>query len=59
LAQQLDEQFTAMLTLLDEYRRGDGFVSYTDLSDKDIRALSAQLEALSEPVSQLTAVVLR
>lgn len=58
LARQLDEQFAAMVALLDEYRRGDGFVPYTELSDKDVRVLSAQLEALSEPVSQLTAVVL-
>lgn len=59
LAKELDKQFAAMFALLDEYRQGNGFVSYTDLSDKDVRLLSAQLEALSEPVSKMTAVVLQ
>ncbi|MGV1037391.1 MAG: iron uptake system protein EfeO [Candidatus Nanopelagicales bacterium] len=59
LAKELDKQFAAMFALLDDYRQGDGFVSYTDLSTNDVRLLSAQLEALSEPVSKMTAVVLQ
>jgi iron uptake system component EfeO len=59
LAEQLDTRFAAMNRLLAQYRSGDGFVSYDDLSKQDIRKLSAQLEALSEPVSQMTVVVLQ
>lgn len=59
LAKELDKQFAAMFTLLDKYRQGNGFVSYTDLSKQDLRLLSAQLEALSEPVSKMSAVVLQ
>lgn len=58
LAATLDREFAAMATALDGHRRADGFVAYTELDDADLRALSTRLEALSEPVARLTAVLL-
>ncbi len=58
LAATLDAEFAAMQADLDAYRSGDGFVLYTELTDEQIRALSAQVEALSEPLSQLTTTIL-
>ena len=57
LATLLDERFAALQALLDEQREGDGFVLYTELSDEQIKALSDSVNALSEPLSQLTAAV--
>jgi iron uptake system component EfeO len=57
LAKQLDARFTALQTLLDGYRKGDGFVAYTTLSDAQVKELAAAVDALSEPLSRLTAAV--
>ncbi len=57
LAAQLDTQFAALQAELDKYRKGDGFVLYTDLSAEQIKALAAAVDALGEPLSQLTATV--
>jgi iron uptake system component EfeO len=59
LVSTLDRQFTAMTDLLAKYGDYDeGFVSY-DTVDQDKRNdLGAQLNALSEPLSQLTHTVL-
>ncbi|CAG7609114.1 iron uptake system protein EfeO [Leucobacter soli] len=58
LVAQLDERFADMFALLDTYGSYDqGFVFY-DTVDDDARAeLAAKLNALSEPMSQLTAAV--
>jgi iron uptake system component EfeO len=57
LATLLDERFTALQGLLDQHRQGDGFVLYTDLGDAQIKDLSDSVNALSEPLSRLTAAV--
>jgi iron uptake system component EfeO len=57
LATLLDERFAALQALLDEQREGDGFVLYTELSDEQVKALADSVNALSEPLSQLTAAV--
>lgn len=57
LAQTLDREFGALQTLLDAQRVGDGFVLYTELTKDEIRALSDQVNALAEPLSQLTAAL--
>jgi len=59
LVEQLDTEFDAINALLAEY--GDlenGFVSYTDLSEAQVKELSDQVNALAEPLSQLTQTVL-
>lgn len=57
LVATLDERFAALDALLEAQRSGDGFVLYTDLDEAEIRDLSAALDAVSEPVSQVAAVV--
>ncbi len=58
LADQLDARFAELQELLDAQREGDGFVSYDDLSSAEVKALSDAVNALSEPLSRLTAAVL-
>lgn len=57
LATTLDDRFTELQTLLDQYRDGEGFVYYDELSEDQIRELADAVNALSEPLSQLTAEV--
>jgi iron uptake system component EfeO len=58
LQQQIERRFTELQKLLDQHRTGaDGFVSYTSLSTADVRRLSDAVNALSEPLSRLTAAV--
>ncbi|GAA3551447.1 iron uptake system protein EfeO [Nocardioides daeguensis] len=57
LATELTGKFDALQALLDEYRDGDGFVLYTALSPADTKKLTDAVNALSEPLSQLTAAV--
>ncbi|MDO4897971.1 MAG: iron uptake system protein EfeO [Rothia sp. (in: high G+C Gram-positive bacteria)] len=57
LAADLDTKFAAVQQLLDQYRRGETFVSYTDLTEQQVRELSDAIDALSEPLSKLTGLV--
>ena len=58
LADQLDTRFAELQALLDAQRDGDGFVSYDELTPDEVKALSDAVNALSEPLSRLTAAVL-
>ena len=53
LEDEVRERFADVYAGLDEYREGDGFVLYTDLDEADTRALSRQIDALAEPLSQV------
>jgi iron uptake system component EfeO len=53
----LDQRFAAAEQLLEEYRVGDGFKSYTELTQDDIKKMTDAVDALSEPVSQVAGVV--
>ncbi|SDH42883.1 iron uptake system protein EfeO [Agrococcus jejuensis] len=58
LADDLETEFDAMTALLATYGSFDeGFVSYDTVGDDERNALAAQLNALAEPLSQLTAVI--
>jgi len=57
LAKTLDTEFANVQTLLDQYRKGDGWVYYTDLTQTQIKELAAAVDALGEPLSKLTSVV--
>lgn len=57
LAAQLDEEFADLQTLLDAQREGDGFVSYDTVGEDQRGELSDAVNALSEPLSRLTAAV--
>ena len=57
LGTSLDERFKAVDTLLEGYRSGDGFRLYTALTPDDIKKMTAAVDALGEPVSQVAGVV--
>jgi iron uptake system component EfeO len=57
LEKEIDKRFDELQKLLDGHRRGDQFVSYTSLSRAEVRRLSDSVNALSEPLSKLTAAV--
>lgn len=52
-------KFTALQKVLDKHRKGDGFKLYTELSKTEIKELSDAVNALSEPLSKVTAAVLK
>ncbi|WP_431277592.1 iron uptake system protein EfeO [Leifsonia poae] len=56
---KLDTEFASIQKLLDQYKSGDGFVSYTELSTAQVKELSDQVNALSEPLSQLTSTIVK
>lgn len=55
----LEDNFSALQALLDQYRAGDGFLLYTELTDEQIQELSSAVDSLSEPLSKLTAAVVK
>jgi len=57
LDRQIDTRFTALEKLLDQQRKGTGFAFYDDLSRSQVKQLSDAVNALSEPLSRLTAAV--
>jgi iron uptake system component EfeO len=57
LATRIEARFDALQALLDAQREGDGFRRYDQLSTAQVKALSDAVNALSEPLSGLTAVV--
>jgi len=58
LAAQLDTAFDDLQALLDAQKVGDGFKTYDQLTPDEIKGLSDAVNALSEPLSKLTAAVL-
>lgn len=57
LADTLTARFASLQVLLDGYRDGEGFVLYTDLDAAEVKTLADAVNALAEPLSQLTAAV--
>ncbi|MFW0170600.1 iron uptake system protein EfeO [Rothia sp. P5766] len=58
LGTTLEAKFDDVQKLLDQYQQGDEFTPYTDLSQEQIRQLSDAIDALSEPLSQLTGAII-
>jgi iron uptake system component EfeO len=58
LATELGTRFAELQALLDAHRVGDGFEYYDELSPDEVKALADAVNALSEPLSRLTAAVL-
>lgn len=50
-------RFAELQALLDKHRAGDGFVTYDVLKPAEVKALSDAVNALSEPLSKVTAAV--
>jgi len=59
LAEQLDTRFKTLQDLLDTHAEGHSFKLYTDLTPAEIRALSDRVDAVAEPLSRVTSVVLK
>jgi iron uptake system component EfeO len=59
LAEQLDRRFTEVEQALAPYGSGATYTSYDRLTKEQVRALAAKVDALSEPLSRLTATVVR
>ena len=57
LQKALDEKFTALSTMLGSHRENGAFVSYTALSDAQVKDLTVALDALSEQVAKVPGVV--
>jgi iron uptake system component EfeO len=57
LVSELHDTFAEVQAELDQYRRGDGYVAYTDLTVADTNALGTQVDALADAVSAVPALV--
>lgn len=57
LSKLISERFTDLYTLLEQQKQGEGFVSYTELTEDEVKALSQAIDALAEPLSQIGIVV--
>ncbi|NNG20209.1 peptidase M75 family protein [Naumannella sp. ID2617S] len=55
---QLTTDFAELQKLLDKHKVGDGFKTYDQLSEAEVRELSDAVNGLSEPLSKLTAAVI-
>jgi iron uptake system component EfeO len=58
LAKTLSQRFDEIDRLLAQQKEGSGYRLYTDLSKAEIKRLADSVNALSEPLSHLTAAVL-
>jgi iron uptake system component EfeO len=59
LAKEIEAKFEDVYVALEPYRRGKGFVSYTELSQADTRKLAQKIDALAEELSQVPAQIVR
>jgi iron uptake system component EfeO len=57
LGPTLDERFKAVDELLEQYRSGDGYKLYTELTPEDTKKMTEAVDALGEPVSQVAGAV--
>jgi iron uptake system component EfeO len=57
LAKEIEASFDEVYASLKPYERGDGFVSYTDLTKADTRKLAQKIDALAEELSQVPAQI--
>jgi iron uptake system component EfeO len=59
LASKIEDGYAALKQDLATYGSlEDGFTTYSDLTDDDRRVLTDDINALAEPLSQLTATIL-
>ncbi len=57
LAKEIEAQFDDVYAALKPYRRGDGFASYTELTQADTRKLAQEIDALAELLSRVPAQI--
>ncbi len=58
LDDQIATAFADLQTLLDAQRKGEGFVTYDELSEAQVKELSDAVNTLSEPLSKIAGVIL-
>ncbi len=58
-AKEIEAQFDAVHAALEPYRRGEGFVPYTGLTQADTRKLAQEIDALAELLSQVPALIVQ
>jgi iron uptake system component EfeO len=57
LAKEIEASFDDVYASLKPYRRGNGFVLYTELTKADTRKLAQEIDALAEELSQVPAQI--
>jgi iron uptake system component EfeO len=57
LAKEIEASFDDVYAALKPYRRGEGFVSYTELTRSDTRKLAQSIDILAEQLSQAPAQI--
>ena len=57
LSKSLEAKFAALQTELTQHARGEGFVYYDELTPEQVQKLAALVDALGEPLSNLTSAV--
>lgn len=57
LSGEIEADFKAVFNSLQPYRREEGFVSYTTLTDKDTRTLAREIDILAEQLSRVPAAI--
>jgi iron uptake system component EfeO len=57
LEEEIDERFDDLQKVLDQYRKGDGFVSYDTVTEAQRKQLSDAVNALAEPLSKMTGAI--
>ncbi len=57
LAQEIEADFDKVYAALKPYERGEGFVSYTELTKADTRKLAQSIDTLAEKLSQVPAAI--
>jgi iron uptake system component EfeO len=57
LVEEIEAGFKDVYASLEPYRKGEGFVSYTELTKADTRKLAQKIDALAENLSQTPALI--
>lgn len=57
LEKTIGERFTALKAELAPFKVGDGYVSYEELKEEEVRKLSQNLDALAEPLSNMGTIL--
>lgn len=57
LVEEIGRHFDQVNQLLAQYKKGDGYVAYTELTNAQVKELSQAIDALAEPLSQMGTVM--
>jgi len=57
LLKTLDDRFAAVDAVLEKHQKGDGYKLYTELTQDDVKEMAEAVDALGEPISQVSEVV--